>query len=76
MGRATRERTGIIRFVGNVVDDTKDLVDDLLDRGRDVDRGELREIRETLTLLTRKIDRLEGALQDTHEDKPRTQVRK
>jgi polyhydroxyalkanoate synthesis regulator phasin len=30
-------RSGIVKYLGNIVDDTKDLVDDLLDRGRDVE---------------------------------------
>lgn len=33
----TRKRTGIVRYIGNVVDDTKDFIDDCLDRGRDVE---------------------------------------
>lgn len=36
--RTRRKRTGIIGYLGNIADDTKEYVDDLLDRGRDVDR--------------------------------------
>jgi hypothetical protein len=38
MARATRQRRGIIKFLGNIVDDSKDVVDDLLDRARDVEQ--------------------------------------
>ena len=38
MARAIRQRRGIIKFLGNIVDDTKDVVDDMLDRARDVER--------------------------------------
>ncbi|WP_158894029.1 hypothetical protein [Amycolatopsis anabasis] len=33
----TKRRTGIIKYLGNMIDDTKDLVDDILDRARDVE---------------------------------------
>jgi hypothetical protein len=32
------KRRGIIKFLGNIVDDSKDAVDDILDRARDVER--------------------------------------
>jgi hypothetical protein len=32
------KRRGVIKFLGNIVDDSKDIVDDVLDRARDVER--------------------------------------
>jgi len=32
-----RRRSGLIHYLSNMVDDTKDFVDDLLDRGRDTE---------------------------------------
>lgn len=37
MTTRSKRRTGIVRYLGNIVDETKDLVDDLLDRGRDLE---------------------------------------
>jgi hypothetical protein len=48
MARATRQRRGMIKFLGNIVDDTKDVVDDLLDRARDVERDLRSTARKTL----------------------------
>ena len=33
----SKRRTGIVKYLGNVLDETKDLVDDMLDRARDVE---------------------------------------
>lgn len=35
--RGARKRNGIIGYLGNIVDDTKEYIDDVLDRGHDVD---------------------------------------
>jgi Ran GTPase-activating protein (RanGAP) involved in mRNA processing and transport len=39
-----RKRTGLVRYIGNVVDDTKDFVDDVLDRGREIEH----DVRQTV----------------------------
>ncbi len=44
----SRKRTGIIGYLGNIADDTKDYVDDMLDRGREVDRDLRSTARRTL----------------------------
>ncbi len=38
MARNTGQRRGIIKFLGNIVDDSKEVVDDILDRARDVEK--------------------------------------
>ncbi|SER13244.1 hypothetical protein SAMN05216188_10834 [Lentzea xinjiangensis] len=48
MARTIRQRRGIIRFLGNIVDDTKDMVDDMLDRARDVEQDLRSTAREAL----------------------------
>jgi ABC-type transporter Mla subunit MlaD len=37
MTAKTRRRSGVVKYLGNIIDDTKDLVDDLLDRARDIE---------------------------------------
>lgn len=38
MTKRTRHRQGVIKLLGNIADDSKELLDDLIDRARDVDR--------------------------------------
>lgn len=38
MTTGTGGRSGIVKYLGNLVDSTKDFVDDVLDRGHDVER--------------------------------------
>jgi Ran GTPase-activating protein (RanGAP) involved in mRNA processing and transport len=44
MTTRTKRRTGIIKFIGNVLDESKDLVDDLLCRAREVEH----DVRDTV----------------------------
>jgi hypothetical protein len=46
--RSRRRRTGLIGYLGNVVDDTKDYIDDVLDWGRDSARDERGSARRVL----------------------------
>ncbi|MBB5957167.1 polyhydroxyalkanoate synthesis regulator phasin [Saccharothrix tamanrassetensis] len=59
--RTKRKRTGIIGYLGNIADDTKDYIDDMLDRGRDVDR----DVRSTARRALRDDD---DERPDTSED--------
>jgi polyhydroxyalkanoate synthesis regulator phasin len=56
--RTSRKRTGIVGYLGNIVDDTKDYIDDMLDRGREVDR----DVRSTARRVLRddRDDDLDG----------------
>lgn len=58
--RTRRKRTGIIGFLGNIADDTKEYVDDLLDRSRDVDR----DVRSTARRTLRDDEDDESATED------------
>jgi len=46
--KTSRKRTGLFDYVGNIVDDTKEFVDDVLDRGREVDDDNRRTARRVL----------------------------
>ncbi len=46
--RTSRKRTGLFDYMGNIVDDTKDFVDDVLDRGREIDDDNRRTTRRAL----------------------------
>ncbi|KOV83457.1 hypothetical protein [Nocardia sp. NRRL S-836] len=48
MARDTRQRQGIIKFLGNIVDESKNMVDDLLDRAHDVERDLRSTVRRAL----------------------------
>lgn len=50
--KTTRRRRGLTGYIGNIVDDTKDFVDDMLDRARDAEH----DTRETATKLVRNED--------------------
>lgn len=47
-----RRRSGITGYLGNIADDTKDFVDDMLDRARDTEH----DMRDTATRLVRYED--------------------
>ncbi|WP_414937143.1 hypothetical protein [Amycolatopsis sp. cmx-11-51] len=67
--RTSRRRNGLTGYIGNIVDDTKDFLDDLLDRGRDAER----EVRDTaqkfvrddedIPALKEELDRLSKRLE-------------
>ncbi|MGM1059045.1 hypothetical protein [Saccharothrix sp. Mg75] len=60
-GRRTRRRGGIVGYLGTVVDATKDYVDEVLDRGEDIDH----DLRDTARRVIGEHD--EGA-PDAAED--------
>ncbi|MEV0681815.1 hypothetical protein AB0I60_35380 [Actinosynnema sp. NPDC050436] len=68
-GRSSRKRSGIIGYLGNIVDDTKEYIDDVLDRGHDVDHdvrstarralhGDDSDATEDITALRSELDEL------------------
>jgi polyhydroxyalkanoate synthesis regulator phasin len=62
-GRTTTrpaKRTGITRFLGNIVDDTKEFIDDVLDRTRDTEH----DLRDTARRLLRYDEEDENKKQD------------
>lgn len=56
------KRIGLTRFLGNLIDDTKDFVDDVLDRGDEVER----DLRSTARRTFRDDDRDDD--RDEHRD--------
>lgn len=44
----TRSRPSVSRYLGNVIDETRDFLDDVLDRGYDFERGVRRSARRAL----------------------------
>ncbi|MFF1613950.1 hypothetical protein ACFVYA_39820 [Amycolatopsis sp. NPDC058278] len=63
--RTTRpaRRIGLTRFLGNLIDDTKDFVDDVLDRGDEVEH----DLRNTARRTLREDDRDEDPREDQEE---------
>jgi len=62
-GRSRRgRRTGLLDFWQNIMDHTKDFMDDTLDRVRDDDyddlEEEVEELKEAITAISAKLDRL------------------
>jgi polyhydroxyalkanoate synthesis regulator phasin len=51
-------RIGLTKFIGNIVDDTKDFIDDVLDRARDAER----DLRDTAQRTFRSDDEEEEGL--------------
>ncbi|SDD57015.1 hypothetical protein [Actinokineospora iranica] len=60
MTRKTRRRTGIIKAIDNIVDELKELADDMLDRAGDVER----DVRDTICRAVKCED-------DDHDERTR-----
>ncbi|RKT54507.1 hypothetical protein [Saccharothrix australiensis] len=72
--RGSRKRTGIIGYLGNIVDDTKEYLDDVLDRGHEIDHDLRRTTRrafrgeddtaDDVAALREELDELAGRLEE------------